>query len=144
MYCPQCGTQNIEVANFCRLCGVRIQSPTPSALPQTDLPNYERSLKKLFIGGALLIIATISSASGRHIFGWMFVLGFFFIFNGIKQLSHSKLGCNANGQIALTTPYADVRLTSQPTRHTEYNAPQRSTVVPPSVTERTTRLFDGD
>jgi len=68
MYCPQCGTQNIEVANFCRLCGVRIQSPTPSALPQTALPNYERSLKKLFIGGALLIIAITSSASGRHIF----------------------------------------------------------------------------
>ena len=144
MYCPQCGTQNIEVANFCRLCGVRIQSPTPSALPQTDLPNYERSLKKLFIGGALLIISLISSASGRHIFGWMFVLGLIFFFKGIKQLSHSKLGCNANRQIALTTPYADVRQTSQPTTHTEYSAPQWSTSVPPSVTERTTRLFEGD
>ena len=141
MYCPQCGTQNIEVANFCRLCGVRIQSPTPSALPQTALPNYERSLKKLFFGGGLLIIALISSVSGRHIFGWMFVLGFFFIFRGMKQLSQGRFACNSKGQITSTTPYAEVRQTSHPTNYAEYNAPQGYTVMPPSVTERTTRFF---
>lgn len=141
MYCPQCGTQNIEIAKFCRLCGVRIQTSTTSALSQADLPNYERSLKKLFIGGMLLIIAIISSFSGRHLFGWMFVVGFFFIFKGMKQLSQSKVACNVNGQIASTTPYTDVRQTSQPTTYTEYNVPQRSTVMPPSVTERTTRFF---
>ena|SRR5215510_8482344 len=141
MYCPQCGTQNIEAANFCRLCGVRIQSPTPSALPQTDLPNYECSQKKVFVGVALLIVAIISSASGRHMFWWMFFLGILFIVRGMKHLSRSKMAYNANGQLASPTPYIELRQTSQPTNYTGDNAPQRSTAMPPSVTERTTRFF---
>ncbi len=39
MFCPQCGKQNSDHANFCENCGSPIFHPTPS--PVSDIPSVE-------------------------------------------------------------------------------------------------------
>jgi hypothetical protein len=59
MYCPECGTENIDTANFCLDCGTRIK-PQPIVLDvkplRTEKTVYSPHLGSIFIG-ILIILA---------------------------------------------------------------------------------------
>src|SRR5262245_32687880 len=113
MYCPKCGTQNIEEANFCRICGVRFQTPAINALPKPniEIPDYERAIRKLLMGIGLLIIAFIPLIEGEPIWWWLLFPGIPLIAKGIGQLTQVKLACGSSHQLSATTPNINSRRT---------------------------------
>jgi uncharacterized membrane protein YvbJ len=68
MFCPKCGTENIDDAKFCRSCGANV-SLVPQALtgqlPQANKHRIEKpaslshGLSEAFIGIAFFIIAIL-------------------------------------------------------------------------------------
>jgi len=157
MFCPECATQNLEGASYCRSCGTNI-SLIPHALqgqlpPARDewleenrrdrnhskQPRLENAFKNVFMGIAFLFIAMALSYSrmGRGWWFWMLIPAFSMMGTGIAQYirvrEHEKrtLGPGSFVQPSIQPP---PRLPAFPVRNTgELVAP------PPSVTEGTTR-----
>src|SRR5881275_3042316 len=99
MYCPKCGTQNIDGASFCRACGTNL-SLVPQALTghlpeavsedeehrrsrrerkREKPPSIERAIKEVFSGIAFICvaIAALYYAPAGHIWWfWMFIPAF--------------------------------------------------------------------
>ena len=141
MYCPKCRTENIDDANYCRLCGVRFQNEAAPIQPNSA-PDLGRALKKLFIGIAFLIIAFVPLLEGEPITWWLLFPGVPMVMKGVRMLAQIKEagGIQINHQASLisnpTTPIAarisrDVRA-----------RPTGELIPPPSVTENTTRLLE--
>jgi uncharacterized membrane protein YvbJ len=47
MFCPNCGAQNNEKQNYCRFCGLNIQTTAKSLQEQINFGENSKSLKKL-------------------------------------------------------------------------------------------------
>src|ERR1044071_4065459 len=103
MYCPKCGTQNTDVASFCRSCGANV-SLIPQALtgqldaPTTtgaDVVKYGRRHKPAsienavvpFFGGLgffLVALAVMLFMPGGRFWGfWLFIPSFFMMGAGV-------------------------------------------------------------
>lgn len=143
MYCPKCGTQNIEEAKFCRLCGTAFQELAKPALSLPIQPNYGRTFRPLFIGVGFLLIALISIFSHTGFIWWMMFPAISLVSRGVGRLVRMKqthlynafpqpAGMLNNGtpQQIPSASYSDVR--ARPT----------GKLAPPRVTENTTRLLD--
>ena len=158
MYCPQCATQNIDSARFCRSCGANL-SLVPQALSgrlpedQSDKvervirgaikrrrePNLGRGIRKTSMGLAfLLIVAALFFAGGSNgVRGiWLLIPAFLLLGKGIGEIITAVGTERATRQIAI--PPATLR-TNELSPHPIYD-----TVAPPSVTENTTRHLDTD
>ena len=168
MYCPKCGAQNIEDAQFCRGCGENI-SLVPQAmsgsLPERravghdaeghpfdeigrrlerkrEVPRLDKAVKSAFIGFAFLTIAIILAFSSdrRHEWWyWLLIPAFTMIGGGIAEYIRVKHAAKLKeGPLRDTAPRAVT-----PARVSAL--PPRNTselVPPPSVTEHTTRHLD--
>ena len=146
MYCPKCGSQNIENAQFCRACGTNLSSVSqalegklPEAVPTTldhDLNRrrIEHAVKNILMGVVFLVIA----AYFWNKWGiWMLIPAAGLLSQGIGKMISLK--------------YVHGSTPSLP-KQREMEQPQRSnqllqdnppvTMPPPSITEGTTRNLD--
>lgn len=170
MYCPKCGAQNIEDAQFCRGCGENIslvsqalsgQLPASRAVGydvegkpydesgrrirrEKDLPRVDKAIKTGFMGLAFLIIAIIIGFTGdrRHDYWyWLLIPAFTMIGGGIAEYVRVKHSAATEKRL----PDAQPRAAMPPARARVSAIPPRNTaelVTPPSVTENTTRHLD--
>lgn len=168
MYCPSCGTQNIENAQFCRGCGANI-SLVPQALagqmPENravghdaevkpydargrrrhrdkEPPRLDSAVSTVFGGLAFLTIAIILLLTKRADWWfWLLIPAFAIIGNGLAEYIRYKQAEKDAGAAAPSSPQrAKVSAITPPPRVSAL--PPRNTselVQPPSVTEGTTR-----
>src|SRR5437868_12365353 len=113
MYCPKCGTQNIDGASFCRACGTNL-SLVPQALTgrlpeavseakggkrsrrerkRDRTPSMETAVKEIFsgIGFICVAIAVLFYAPAGHIWWfWMLIPAFMGIGSGVSEYLRFK------------------------------------------------------
>jgi hypothetical protein len=170
MYCPKCGAQNIEDAQYCRGCGENVslvaqamtgQLPEKRAVGHDaedgpydetwrrmrrgkEPPRLDKAIKSGFMGLAFLIIAFILAFTGdrRHDYWyWLLIPAFTMIGGGVAEYVRVKQ--QGKGTEKRLPGVQSKAAMSPPAR---VNAlPLRNTaelVQPPSVTESTTRHLD--
>ncbi len=167
MFCPKCGQQNPETGKYCRSCGTDLGNvssalsgvvPQPKALlDRKGKPiSYEGAVTKFFTGFAFIIIACIlgytGAAGGQNWWYWMLIPGFGSLGSGIAQLlqirraeSGRPIYSPVESQPAFQ-PYQNPASLPQP--QTQFVSPESryktGDLVPPSVTDNTTRHLDLD
>jgi hypothetical protein len=132
MYCPSCGTQNIENAQFCRGCGENI-SLVPQALagqmPENRaigydvegqpydasgrrthtprVPRLDKAISSSFIGLAFLLISIILLFKNQDWWFWMLIPAFSLIGGGIAEYvryKQAEQGAKVGGGAAAAPP----------------------------------------
>jgi hypothetical protein len=165
MYCPKCGTQNIDNASFCRACGSNL-SLVPQALTghlpeavsvgemvrrsrrerkRDKPPSLDRAVREVFSGIAFICVAfavLFYAPAGSIWWFWMFIPAFMGVGSGIGEYIRYK-------QSQKTPQLASSVYTPPAVPPAPYGGelPPRNTAdlyAPPSVTENTTRLLDRD
>ena len=168
MFCPKCGTQNPEKGKFCRSCGTdlgNVGAALTGQLPQRAQMldrkgkpiSWEGAITKLFMGLAFVIIsiALAVTGAGRGWWFWMLIPGFMFVGGGLAhlmQLKKAERGPVAAGVVANHQPQigSQPSAPSLPPTQTHYVSPAAESryktgdLVPPSVTENTTRHLEAD
>ena len=155
MFCPNCATQNLDGASFCRGCGANI-SLVPQALtgqmvqqPEAVLEegrrrhrhrrelSLENSFKNFFLGVAFLIIAIALSrtAMGFTWWFWMLLPAFSLMGTGIAQYIRLK---EREKQSSLMPPPMTRAFPDQPRPPEKLRSPVTS------VTEGTTRHLNAN
>ena len=157
MYCPKCGTQNVEDVKFCRSCGANL-SLVPQALsgllPQEHAadsdserrrrdrhgrrihhqPSIARGIQQVFLGLAFLIIAITLWVTNVRWGLWLLIPAFTILGKGFGDIAAAKQSQS------VAQPAAG------PARTTGEIAPppdlDRLPQAPPSITENTTRHLD--
>ncbi len=105
MYCPKCGTQNIDDASFCRACGANL-SLVPQALagrlPETrdeslptgrkrrrdKEPRIDKAVTNVFMGVAFLLVAFMVknyAPAGFMWWFWMLIPAFSLMGGGVAE-----------------------------------------------------------
>ena len=163
MYCPQCATENLENASFCRGCGANISlvsqaltGSVPAAVPaemdeyfshrrrRKELPNVEKGIKNIFMGVAFLLAALgalMFAPNGHNWWFWLLIPAFFMLSGGVAEMVRFKISKN----VELRAAPGPTALPSSPTRPAAF--PRRNTaelVQQPNITEGTTRHLDGE
>jgi hypothetical protein len=167
MYCPNCGTNNLEGARFCRSCGADI-SLVPQALaghlPESQpvetpdeghrgrrrrgVPSPDKAIKGMFSGLGFLVVAIVLAflPMGRGWWFWMFIPAFATLGGGIAEWMRFKQAEQGRSlPHASTTPaMGAARSASMFAAAPPQAAPPRRNTAelvmpPPSVTEGTTR-----
>ena len=163
MYCPKCGTDNINDARFCRACGTDI-SAVPmvltgqlTAASLTDqiepsktkrgkrkkeyIPTWEDAMSSFFTGIAFLVIFTLGLFFMRRAFmiwGWFIIPALACVGSGLGKIVQLQRQKDHHAQL---NPPQPVNLISQ--QHRVAELPPRNTTEfmtpPPSITEHTTR-----
>src|SRR6476469_70149 len=166
MFCSKCGTENPDNGKFCRSCGVPINGGTavaPAMPPQLQRLvdkkgkpiSYESALAKIFTGIAFIVIACFlyfTNAAGGHAWGfWMLIPGFASLGKGIAQYLQNN---DSGGPNAISPMQNDVRgipaaaPQKLPPAQQQWVSPDSTyktgDLVPPSVTETTTRHLSMD
>jgi len=161
MYCPKCGKQNPDTGIYCRSCGTDLdnvskalatgrQDAAPLIGKKGKPIKWDGAISTLFTGLAFLIISIILgvSGSGRGWWFWMLIPAFGCIGTGVAQLiqlrqrqQEQQTAFRSNGvNLGGSTPL------DLPSPKTEFVPADMSyktgDLVPPSVTEGTTRLLD--
>jgi hypothetical protein len=168
MYCPQCATENLDNASFCRGCGSNISlvpqalsGSLPAASPVEELdedascglrrkrkdkgpPSIERGVKNIFSGLAFVFVALsvmLFMPGGKGWWFWMLFPAFTMLGGGMAEIVRLKLEKNTRLHAA-PQPAA---LPSMPLRRPSA-LPRRNTAEliqqPPSITENTTRHLE--
>ena len=168
MYCPKCGTQNIDNASFCRGCGTNL-SLVPQALtghlpPQpahanepwdeslrarrrrkrNEPPSIERAVTNICVGIGFLLAAlwVLFEFPGGIFWGWAF---FFPAFGSLGKGLGDLFRLRQERQAAQLAPHAYTPPPIGPAQQGELPPRATSEIYPPaSVTEHTTRLLDRD
>jgi hypothetical protein len=171
MFCPKCGTQNPDQGVFCRACGTRLSNATaplagaPTAQVQRLVGkrikpiSYESAIAKIFSGLAFIIVACIlgytQAAGGRGWWFWLLIPGFGSLGRGIAQWVQIRNSVGGGGFVdpairpedqdrgisaaaAPNLPPAQQQWASAESRY------KTGDLVPPSVTETTTRHLELD
>jgi len=164
MFCPKCGGQNPDNGKFCRSCGTDLGNlssalATPTQQPQR-LVNHkgkpihlEGAITKIFSGLAFLIISIVLSTTrmGEGWWFWMLIPAFGSLGSGVAQ--YMQLRRAEKGQPTFSGPNTASSIgsapnTALPPQQTEWVAPESryktGDLVPPSVTENTTRHLEID
>jgi hypothetical protein len=167
MFCPKCGTQNPETGKFCRSCGTDLGNVT-DALSGKIAPSaalydrkgkpigWEGAITKLFMGLGFVVVSIVLgvSGAGRGWWFWMLIPGFMFVGTGLAQMIQLK---KAESGVRPLVPHQQQNASigsaahapSLPPTQTPYISPAESRyktgdLVPPSVTEGTTRHLEAD
>ena len=155
MFCPNCATQNLDGASFCRGCGANIslvsQALTGQMVQQPEAVleegrrrhrhrrelSLENSLKNFFLGVAFLIIAVALSrtAMGFTWWFWMLLPAFSLMGTGIAQYIRLK---EREKQASLMPPPMTRAFPDQP------RSPEKLRSPVTSVTEGTTRHLNAN
>jgi hypothetical protein len=169
MFCIKCGTENPDAGKFCRSCGTRLNNSTaPLGAGAASVHqlvtrkgksiSYETAIAKLFTGLAFIIIACIlgytGAAGGRGWWFWMLIPGLGSLGTGIAQWLQIR-GSGRGRFVEPAIPPEDrdrgISATSAPNlssaRQEWASAESRyktGDLVPPSVTETTTRHLSTD
>lgn len=172
MFCPKCGTENPETGRFCRSCGTDLGNVSSAlsgelkpSRPSTYVDHKGRvrsnepsdiishAIRNSVMGIGFLVIAAVlyfTGVAGGHSWWWaMLFPGFSMLASGFSQFV--KYG--AMGEKKTTATYQPTLNNNQfpqslPPNQTEFVKPQASIydtgelVVPPSVTENTTRHLE--
>src|SRR5918998_698296 len=162
MYCPQCATQNIDNAKFCRTCGtdlaaVALVLTNKFSPPGAWLEKYGESKHKairgaILLGAALLIGGVPALFMGvifplvmllTVFFGWMAGWGIVSLASGVGEMVKSKTmlrqtkrfdsGLSTTEPSGLPPAAHEPRMLDDVTRAKPYS--------PSSVTEHTTELL---
>jgi hypothetical protein len=143
MFCLNCSTQNIEEANYCRKCGNGFQKTSSHPLPAIRNPNHEKAFKKLFIGIGFLVLSSMLSSSVKPFSVILLVVGIITLIKGARLLAGYRwVSCSTHPQMP-TTPFNRIQKTSSQRIQTNSQVKRTGELIPPpSVTERTTKLFD--
>ncbi len=169
MYCPKCGTQNIDGASFCRACGANL-SLVPQALtgrlPEAvadeaeggaqkgkkhrgkQPPSMDKAIKNIFMGVGFLFVSFMIMAfarGGRYWWFWMLIPAFALLGGGVAEWLRVRQSqpTAPPGFPPYTPPGAPMSMPPPATRGSAL--PPRDTgelYTPASVTEGTTRLLD--
>ena len=141
MFCPKCGQQNPETGKFCRSCGTdlgnvsdALMGKTPRDLRIVDKKgkpvSFEGAITKMFTGLAFVIIACVlgytGMAGGKVWWFWMLIPGL------RRHRTESGRGRSASRrppQTKFASPESKFRT---------------GDLVPPSVTDNTTRHLEMD
>ena len=165
MFCPKCGGQNPEAGKFCRSCGTDLGnvssalSSTGPARPILDRKgkpiHWEGAITKFATGIAFLaisiVLAVTGMAGGKTWWFWMLIPAFTMMGSGAAQyLQLKKL--EKGQQTYQPTEYTPEIGTSNnavlPAAQTEWAATESryktGDLVPPSVTDNTTRHLEMD
>jgi hypothetical protein len=169
MYCPNCGSNNQDGVKFCTRCGTNLElvsdalRATTTGPLETDermvelLKDYYRSRRMTLIGGAASIIA-LFKLSLLLVLGFperllplaallsgLLILGLFALIWGIAKWNNSSSEIKALGfstkQRALKPVPTELRIQADHSR-IELAKETDPIVMPGSVTEHTTHLFD--
>ena len=155
MFCPNCATQNLDGASFCRGCGANIslvsQALTGQMVQQPEAVleegrrrhrhrrelSLENSFKNFFLGVAFLIIAIALSrtAMGFTWWFWMLLPAFSLMGTGIAQYIRLK---EREKQSSLMPPPMTRAFPDQP------RSPEKLRSPVTSVTEGTTRHLNAN
>ena len=164
MFCPKCGKQNPERGQFCRSCGTdlgNVSNALASGATRTaPLVNHrgkpihwESAISKLFMGAAFLVVAIVLAVTGggKGWWFWMLIPAFAILGGGVaqyiqlKKAEHSNIRFAPAAQPALAASAENAAL---PPTGTQYISPESryktGDLVPPSVTDSTTRHLDLD
>lgn len=169
MYCPKCGTQNVEDASFCRGCGANV-SLVPQALAghlpsqlgegQTgrekeddddDPPNLTSGIVKFLVGIAFIVVAfsvrNTWQIAGQIWWFWMLIPAAGSLGTGIAELCRVSQ-YEKSRQLPAGNAYMPPAISAPPATHGAELPPRRHHVsdiyTPSSVTENTTKLLDKD
>ena len=164
MFCPKCGTQNPETGKFCRSCGTdlgnvsqalsgRMPAPQPLVDRKGRPVSYERSIVKIFTGLAFIAvaIALALTGSGRGWWFWFLIPAFSSMGAGVAQ--YVQLRKLEKGQPVYSPTISNPQLggspqSALPQTQTAYIEPdsryKTGDLVPPSVTDNTTRRLEMD
>ena len=164
MFCPKCGTKNHDNGIFCRSCGADLGNVSEALSGNLNKPqnlvdrkgkpiSWESAIVKIFTGMAFLAVTIALSFSqmGRGWWFWMLIPAFGALGSGVAQFVQLKKSehqgvsftpQNSPDVISAAPPNAAL-----PSANTDYIAPdssryQTGELVPPSVTESTTRHLE--
>lgn len=164
MFCPKCGGQNPENGKFCRSCGTDLggvttalnSPPTTALVDRKNKPlSWEGAITKFATGIAFLAIAialaVTNMAGGRVWWFWMLIPAFTMMGSGVAQYIQLK---KAEKQ---QPAFAPAPAPPSFPANAGASLPQPSTsfvgvesryktgdLVPPSVTDNTTRHLEMD
>jgi hypothetical protein len=164
MFCPKCGSQNPETGKFCRSCGTDLGNVTqalsgklPISAPLVDHKgkpvSYERAIMKLFTGVAFLVVAAALAwtGNGRGWWFWMLIPAFTSLGAGVAQyiqLRKVEKGLPVYSPQVAQPQVRSAQQQALPPDQTSYVAPESrfktGDLVPPSVTDNTTRHLEMD
>lgn len=163
MFCPKCGQQNPETGKFCRSCGTDLGNVStalagsPPAKPLVDRKGrpitWEGPITQIALGAAFIVVSFILGVSGmgRGWWFWMLIPAFMMIGSGaakIVQMQQAKgsspqVGSPIEQPLPSSAPQGNL-----PPAQTEWAAPdpryKTGDLVPPSVTDNTTRHLEMD
>jgi len=165
MYCPKCGTQNVDNASFCRGCGANV-SLIPQALNghlpeaiaagddgragqhrEEDEPNLSKAIVKIFVGIAFVLVAlsvkNVSQIAGQLWWFWMLIPAAGSFGTGVAEFirlnqQRKPHALSNHAYVPPAIPDAMRAGSELPPRKTP------DTYTPASVTEQTTKLLDKD
>lgn len=160
MFCPKCGQQNPETGKFCRGCGTDLGNVTqaltgnlPQARPILDRKgkpvSWDRAIAKIFTGLAFLAvtIALSFSRTGTGWWFWMLIPAFTSLGAGVAQLIQLRKA-EKGGMMYSPEVLPPAPNTSLPPPQTQWVSPESKyktgDLVPPSVTDNTTRHLEMD
>ena len=165
MFCIKCGTENPDAGKFCRSCGERIGSPAIAPVASEGVRyvrrlgrpvSLESAIAQIFTGLAFIIVACIlgytGAAGARMWWFWMLIPGFGSLGRCVARYFQAR--SDRQTQAPLMPPEDHDRSISAgatpnlPPARQQW-APSESRyktgdLVPPSVTETTTRHLDLD
>ncbi|HYW74121.1 MAG TPA: zinc-ribbon domain-containing protein [Pyrinomonadaceae bacterium] len=154
MYCPKCGTQNVEGASYCRSCGANV-SLVPQALtgqlPVADQaqypdrksrkgqrrePSIEEAVRTMTMGIAFAVVSVLVgryAPAGQTWWFWLLIPAFAMFAKGLGELARLRMSQNRSAG-AVQPQLNAVRQQDLPAPNTgDLRVPA------PSVTEGTTR-----
>ena len=149
MFCPQCATNNLDGASFCRTCGANISFVSQAMTGQPVQPpepevskgglcrkpgkevTLDQAFKNIFMGvGFLLVAIALSRTIGQAWWFWMLLPAFSMMGTGVAQYIRVR---EREKQSSLAPPSVR-RAFEMPSRNPDELRPPA-----PSVTEGTTR-----
>lgn len=165
MFCPKCGAQNPETGKFCRGCGTDLGnvSNALSAPPSTrhlidkkGKPlSWEGAITKFATGIAFLVISIVlgvtNMAGGRVWWFWMLIPAFTMMGSGVAQyiqLRKLEKGQTLYVPTEQQSSFPAASNNALPPQQSNWVAPESryktGDLVPPSVTDNTTRHLEMD
>ena len=160
MFCPKCGSQNPENGKFCRSCGIDLGNvssalTSPSPAQTADVARRKRScegaIAQLFMGTAFVIVAIILGATGKASgwWFWMLIPAFAMLGSGVSKYMRQKelnASLRAESNSMARNLNASPEQAGLPPSQTSYASVesryQTGDLVPPSVTDNTTRHLE--
>lgn len=165
MFCPKCGQQNPETGKFCRSCGTdlgNVSHALSSSVPLMQQPilnhkgkpiSYESAIAKIFSGlGFIAVAIALSFTIGKGWWFWMLIPAFGSLGSGIAQyiqIRNASKYSTRSASPAAGGVGAQSSNPSLPPAQTEWAAApdtryKTGDLVPPSVTDNTTRHLEMD